>query len=75
MKRDLSGDQIRAARALLGWSMPFLAERAGVHRNSVWRLENGVGARYSHAAERIIRTIEDAGVEFTITGAQLRAGR
>jgi transcriptional regulator with XRE-family HTH domain len=29
MKKDISGEQLRAARAMLGWSMTDLAERAG----------------------------------------------
>jgi transcriptional regulator with XRE-family HTH domain len=54
---------------MLGWSMTELAERAGVHRNTVYRLEHD-GQSYSHAAQQIMRTMEDAGVEFTATGVR-----
>jgi transcriptional regulator with XRE-family HTH domain len=74
MKKDISGEQLRAARAVLGWSMTDLAERAGVHRNTVFRLEND-GQSYSHAAAAIVRALEEAGVEFTPTGVQRSAGK
>ena len=33
--------QVRAARALLGWSQGDLAERAGISKQSVNRIESG----------------------------------
>ena len=40
----VSPAQIRAARALLGWSQEDLAKRAGVSRGTVAALEKGAGA-------------------------------
>jgi transcriptional regulator with XRE-family HTH domain len=74
MKTNVSGEQLRAARGLLNWSMTDLAQRAGVHRNTVYRLEND-GQSYSHAAGQIVRTLEDAGVEFTLSGVKRSASK
>jgi transcriptional regulator with XRE-family HTH domain len=71
MKTNITGEQLRAGRALLNWSMTDLAQRAGVHRNTIYRLEND-GQSYSHAARTIVGTLEDAGVEFTLTGVKRR---
>lgn len=55
--------QIRAARALLNWSQGELAERAGISKQSVNRIEGGsMDARFStmHALADAFRS---AGVE------------
>lgn len=55
--------QFRAARALLNWTVRDLAERAGVHRNTVTRAETeATGPGYATVAIR--QTLEAAGVEF-----------
>ena len=58
--------QIRAARAMLGWSQPALAEAAGLSVPTIKRAEADQGIKVSEAArEAIRRAIEKAGVEFT----------
>lgn len=55
--------QIRAARALLDWTVRDLAERAGVHRNTITRAEtDATGPGTAHAA--IKAALESAGVQF-----------
>jgi transcriptional regulator with XRE-family HTH domain len=56
--------QLRAARSLLNWTVRDLAEKAGVHRNTITRAETDATS-HGHAVSQIIRTLEDAGVEFT----------
>jgi transcriptional regulator with XRE-family HTH domain len=56
--------QLRAARSLLNWTVRKLAEKAGVHRNTVTRAETEATA-HGHAVGQMVRTLEDAGVEFT----------
>lgn len=56
----MTSAQCRAGRALLGWSAAELAERAGVHRNTVVRLE--AGGEAGHAALAIRVALEAAGV-------------
>lgn len=56
--------QIRAARALLGWSQQQLADKAIVSLNAVTRLEKGkVDSRLSTLAA-IQKALTKAGVEF-----------
>lgn len=55
--------QIRAARALLNWTVRDLAERAGVHRNTVTRAETDATGP-GHATASIRAALETAGVEF-----------
>ena len=63
----LNSEQIRAARALLGWSGRQLAEESGVHLTTVQRLErgNGLASGTVKILVRIEGALEDAGVEFT----------
>jgi transcriptional regulator with XRE-family HTH domain len=39
----ITGEQIRAARLLLGWSKAKLARKSGVSDSSIWHIENGSG--------------------------------
>jgi transcriptional regulator with XRE-family HTH domain len=55
--------QLRAARSLLNWTVRDLAEKAGVHRNTITRAETEATAQ-GHAVAQIVRTLESAGVEF-----------
>ena len=57
--------QIRAARGLLDWTVRDLAERSGVHRDTVSKIETGAYAGAPATLEAIRRTLEYAGVEFT----------
>lgn len=55
--------QIRAARGLLNWTVRDLAEKAGVHRNTVTRAETeATGPGSAHEAIRA--ALEAAGVVF-----------
>ena len=59
----MTSAQLRAARGLLNWTVRDLAERSGVHRNTVTRIEtDATGA--GHAIETIRHALEAAGVEF-----------
>jgi transcriptional regulator with XRE-family HTH domain len=62
----IGGAQIRAARALLGWSAADLAGRGGVTRFTIQRLEqhDGVPPSRSQTLDEIQRAFEAAGVEF-----------
>lgn len=55
--------QLRAARSLLNWTVRELAEKAGVHRNTVSRAETDE-TEHGHAVAQIIRTLEAAGIIF-----------
>ena len=58
--------QIKAARALLGWSQSDLARESGVSEPTIARLESSggpLGGRQT-TAMRLCHAIEAAGVEF-----------
>lgn len=62
----ISTRQVKAARALLGWSQSDLAERSGISEPTVARLEaleGELGGR-ENTAEKIRAALEAAGVEF-----------
>lgn len=63
----LSGSQIRAGRAFLGWSAKALAEKAGLGLSTVQRAESADGVpSVTKANLTAIRTaLEAAGIEFT----------
>jgi DNA-binding XRE family transcriptional regulator len=63
-KRLMTGAQIRAGRALVGLTVRELAERSGVHRNTISNIEVG---RYHGAPESLAairKALEAAGVRF-----------
>lgn len=58
--------QLRAARALLGWSQPALAKGSGVSLPTIVRMESQLGPGRSSAAnvDAVRRALETAGVLF-----------
>ena len=55
--------QVRAARGLLNWTVRDLADRSGVHRNTVTRIETEATSP-GHSLAAIQAALEAAGVEF-----------
>ena len=73
--RKLLPEQIRAARALLGWSRPDLARAAGLHARTVAAIElREPGGHRPATVQKIAAAFEAAGVEFT-RGAGVRLRR
>ncbi len=66
MKTRLASAQIRAARALLNWSMRQLSERSGVSQSAISRAERAKGYPTMHeqGLRAIKATLEQFGVEF-----------
>lgn len=62
-----TGAQLRAARALLGWTTQQLAAKADVSLATIRRAELGAGSNQTilAVAIRIVRALGIAGVEFT----------
>ena len=57
--------QLRAARALLGWSQTELASRAGLSLPTVKRVEGDFGPSVTQESRaKLERALESAGVEF-----------
>jgi transcriptional regulator with XRE-family HTH domain len=58
-------EQLRAARALLGWSQTDLASQAGLSVPTVKRLEGAFGPHVSDKARlKMQKTLERAGISF-----------
>jgi transcriptional regulator with XRE-family HTH domain len=56
--------QIRAGRAVLGWSQTDLGERTGVTQRAIYRVENGATQPRQLTRLRIERAFGDAGIAF-----------
>lgn len=65
----LSGDQSRAARALLNWSRVRLAAKANLSEMTISDFENGYRAPRPHNIAAMRHAFEDAGIIFTLEGA------
>ncbi|AWI84281.1 hypothetical protein CEW88_11645 [Alloyangia pacifica] len=63
----LTAAQVRAARAVLGWTLADLSERAGVARSSVQLVEKGSDARAS-TLRALAKAIRAAGIDFGPNG-------
>jgi transcriptional regulator with XRE-family HTH domain len=60
----ITGEQVRAARKLLGWPQMTLALEASVTPSTVLKFERGEGRPSVLSVSTIKRTLEGAGVEF-----------
>ena len=71
----ITGSQLRAGRAVLGWSAQQLAERAGVSYATVQRAEavDGIPTMRTPNLYALQRALEDGGVIFLAAG-ELRPG-
>ena len=69
-------EQVRAARAMLGWSRDQAADACGVPRGSWKSLENKRGRRRMHfvTMRKIVAGFEAAGVTFTENGIEAAPG-
>ncbi|WP_082602062.1 helix-turn-helix domain-containing protein [Phenylobacterium sp. Root700] len=72
----LTAEQIRAGRALVGWSGAKLAEAAGISLQTVRRMESAVGPGRSSVEnlEAVRRALEGAGVVFLDAARDATAG-
>lgn len=61
-KPVLTVEQIRMAKAAVGWSNADLAEKTGLHRNTLNAAENGRAKRAT--LELLRRLFEEAGLSF-----------
>ena len=66
-------DQLRAARALLGWSLEQLGKEAGVGWATVQRLESNktdLGNAKYETVEKVVDALTRAGIEFIPGGVR-----
>jgi transcriptional regulator with XRE-family HTH domain len=60
----ITGEQVKAARKLLGWSQMTLALEAGVEQSTITKFERGKPRAEGRTVSAIQRALESAGVEF-----------
>ena len=63
----ISVRQIKAARALLGWSAEDLAKESGIGLTTIRRYEMGEGIPKANVSnlQQLIATLQSAGIELT----------
>src|SRR5262245_3423925 len=76
----ITGSQIRAARALLGWSQQDLADKAILSETAVLKLETERADTRTSTIVKVRKALEAAGIEFIerpdgAAGVVLRVGR
>ena len=65
--RELEPEQVKAARAMLGWSQEELASRIAVKRQALINFEKGLHIFKSETIERCRCVMEEAGITFIAT--------
>ncbi|AWN50253.1 XRE family transcriptional regulator [Methylobacterium terrae] len=70
----MNAAQCRAARALLNWTQPQLAEAAGVGLSTVVDFEKGRRAVSSEGVEKLATALEAAGVSLIAEGSTSTGG-
>jgi predicted transcriptional regulator len=58
------GRLIKAARILVGWSQGQLSQRAGIGRNSLYRLEAGEADSRASTIEKLVKALARGGIRF-----------
>jgi len=76
----ITGSQIRAARALLGWSQLDLADKSLLSETAILKLETQRADSRTSTLMKVRKSLEAAGVEFInrsdgATGVLLRSGK
>lgn len=64
--------QVRAARALLGWSQSYLAEGINVRRATIADFENGKHEPHEATLMVMLSELAAAGINFTERGVEFR---
>ena len=60
----IDGRQIRAARALLGWSREELLDASGISMSALLRMEGNLADSRSSTLNKVVKALNVAGVEF-----------
>jgi transcriptional regulator with XRE-family HTH domain len=64
----ITGEQVKAARKLVGWSQMTLGLEAGTNQQTVVKFERGESRTQVRTISALQRALEAAGVEFTNGG-------
>lgn len=61
----IDGRQVRAARAMLGWSREDLLKAADISQSALVRLESGLADTRISTLRKIVAALSEQGIEFT----------
>ena len=75
VQMSIAVEQLRAARALLGWSQRELAAKSRVSRNAIVKFEIGWSAMLPRTMEDLVEAFEEAGVILYQRRRQRGSGR
>lgn len=64
----VTSEQVRAARALLDWSLADLSKKSGVGQQAISKFENGGTEPLAKTVQKLQQVLEAAGIEFLSTG-------
>lgn len=64
----IDGRQIRAARAMLGWSREELLDASGISMSALLRMEGNLADSRSSTLNKVVKALSLAGVEFVTRG-------
>ncbi|HMN15746.1 MAG TPA: helix-turn-helix domain-containing protein [Bellilinea sp.] len=67
-KPQITGRQLRAARAWLGWTQQDLSDRSKISKRSIARFEGLETVAYDDTLDALQRTLEEAGMLFIFDG-------
>ena len=60
----IDGRQIRAARAMLGWSREELLRASGISMSALLRMEGNMADSRSSTLNKVVKALSLAGIEF-----------
>jgi predicted transcriptional regulator len=60
----IDGRQIRAARAMLGWSREDLLQASGVSMSALLRMEGALADSRTSTLNKVVNALTQAGIEF-----------
>lgn len=60
----IDGRQVRAARAILGWSREDLLDASGISMSALLRMEGNMADSRSSTLNKVVKALSLAGIEF-----------
>ena len=60
----IDGRQVRAARAILGWSREELLDASGISMSALLRMEGNMADSRSSTLNKVVKALSLAGIEF-----------
>jgi transcriptional regulator with XRE-family HTH domain len=60
----IDGRQVRAARAMLGWSREELLDASGISMSALLRMEGNMADSCSSTLNKVVKALSLAGIEF-----------